>query len=336
MKTFVLGLAKHPYVNNISLLPPSFTFKDGDETIHCIIHTSPVTEIVNGFTVSNFDLMLDFAVDHPNQNLKLALGKRYLPIPRYTKENQNIILSGINIEGFVVPRTYKTYGRDTNDGALCFISKHGIPHNTDKVIVKEVHGAKGANQALVPKHRLELFLAQASSEKATTLYDKFPDVVFTTDDKESNENYFTQSILVQEYIPNVAREFRLLVSGDDYYIRERGMVDSTSVEGNNYKHANINYKEYRETELVEWINLTTEPTEAIIKLGFTEDQIKIINYVLNHIDIGLGSVDLFLTDDGKLGVFEWCHQFAFNNSDPGFIRQLHIDFIKHLYHNYEV
>lgn len=319
-KIIILAIT-NPIVNNITMLPPTFQLSTG-ETI--VVHYNPLTEMVKGKLLCNFDYHFDFNVEE-DLLAKETYPDRYKSFVRKSKTKQALELTRIVDENnldLIIPTILSTTGTRTQ---ATEVSKYGIPASTH-VIVKDEYGALGASQALVPSHQLNAFLANFKDIPYSDLTHMFPEVVFSGVLNERKRKgivdesncYFPGDVSVSEYLPNVKSEHRILVSGNELWIRPRALDTSTG-----YQQILVDRSKY-----------TGGVPYSLAETVLSSVEIATLKILLRSLEFTYGSIDIFHNDLGEIGVFEYCHQFGFSTSDPSFIRKLSIGFVEHEIHNW--
>ena len=323
----MVTISTNEMVDNVFILEPQFY--SGTLGRYVVIHHSAEMSLEGGRVSKNFDVMVDFTHKGGDSLFTKMLGDQYVAVPRYPKYMQTVMLLNLKMEGLRVPKVFMNLGMGWGDRQVFVVP------DVPKVVVKEVDGARGTNQVLLKSHLLNRFL-KSKDKPLVELKRIFPDAVYTKTYSDEQEGFFTQDVFVQEYIPNVEEEFRLLVGGDSIYIRRRSTNVVENETGEAYKHANIDYTTFTSCEESNFYHFpkpdkkSSHLTLFCSEWGFTKEQIKLVWSLVKGLDITLGSIDLFTTTEGELGVFEWCHQFAFNNVDGVTIRNLHKSFIEHV------
>jgi hypothetical protein len=327
MKPVIVAINTNEMVDNIFVLESQFTSEFLGKDV--IIHHSPEMSVEGDRVSKNFDLMIDFTHKEGEPLFSKLLGKQYVAVPRHPTNTQSIMLMNLNLKGLRVPKVFMNLGSGHKQRETFVVPT--VP----KVVVKELDGARGTNQVLIKSHLLNRFL-KLKDEPAEKLKSAFPDAVFTETYDIEQKFFFKYPTFVQEFVPDIVSEYRLLVGGDKILIRKRSTETVENETGEKYKHANINYNTFNACEESVFYPFP-KPELGITyrklfctEWGFTEEQIKLVCDAVTGLDITLGSIDLFMTESGELGIFEWCHQFAYNNVDSSVIRNLHKSFIEHV------
>lgn len=315
MDQVTISIRRIEYTDNLETLPPQFE-RDG---LVYNIHTTPRVTYQCGEhpqLTKNFDLLLDFIILNPDPYTEALLGSCYRPHRRKSKTEQLLTVSkAINTLSpvyqtyFEHPRHHCTLGME---GPLkaCGAGVSG------RFVVKEENGARGDGQAIIPAHLASTFLTDPKrySETREVLAAKYPSVVFSQKPTEGPFFPGHGEMMVTDYVEDVKTEWRLMVGGETVlgYQRRRKEGD--------YPQANLDGEGPHPAEPIELKTLS----ELL-----PGEQGKAVYRLIKALGLTLGSVDLYLTEEGKLGVFEYCPQFGYYGIDPNQIQRLHEDFIVH-------
>lgn len=294
---------------NIITLPPDLVVDDK----RIVIHFDPVWELTKDGYDANFDILIDVGqVGDGYEHPELVLKDRYVSHKRFTKVEQYLLARTLKTSPIALPRVYRTVigNHRTNYNALNIGA-------TDWVVVKSLNGARGKEQALVPGHLLHTFMREAANEATLeTLQKQFPTVQFTgshsdTPDSDKMPYFYSGGFLVMEYVPDIKTEYRVLVGGSSFCIRER------KINGDQYRQANVDvttrvYDEETQYKGLEEL-LSWEEARSVRRLA-------------QHVGLNLGSMDLYRTENG-LGLFEFSPQFAHAATYHETIRNLHVDYL---------
>lgn len=325
MTPIVVGITPDG-VNNFRTLPPSFIV-DGQLYL---IHYTPMYEslAIGGFgTVENVDVIRNYdyhikytrdvdldgtLFDNPcvtfQRTSKFA---QYNDFLRFRSEVDSILH---------MPRVH--FQRHTYNGTRGLpVATASIPASS-KVVVKLNHGSRGGDQMLIPSNMLATVIKHGQYKTAAELAIMFPDVIMIAGENDdvnwlANPNDY----VITEYVDNVNKEFRLLVSGDDIYIRERVITHG------DYPQSNLNVEVYPSVSPVIYRN--------IYKSEIPKEVCDAVHDYVKWLKFPLGSIDLFHTVDDKWGMFEHAAQFAFHGAKLEFIRGLHTNAVHHIIQNFE-
>lgn len=307
----------HYACNNVEILPPSHVFEN-PEIGAVIFHEDPRVE--SSTNLANFDIHIDFTNGGVNTLHECLFAHRYLHIPKVSKKDQFLKMIGFNKNSPIklkTPTVFMATRRNSNHKYYELpIANIGTP-NCDKVVVKHSHGARGSNQLVIQTNMLQTVIKEAQNKDLTLgeIKELFPDIILTEgSDLELKllDNY--DNFVVTEYVPGIQKEWRLLVSGDEIYHRERVINEGE------YPQANLNVTTYHNTPTVVYKPLS----ESSIPVEIIET----LQAYVKYIKLPIGSLDLYIEEDGSFGIFEYSQQFAFHGADPAFIRKLHLDAVE--------
>lgn len=112
--------------------------------------------------------------------------------------------------------------------------------------------------------------------------------------------YFTESAFIQEYVPNIQREFRIIVGADNtpVYVLNRYRTQYDNFNGLPMAYARGCHAGME--------NSFTNMYSAGISVKIEEE----FQALLNKANFALHSFDLFVTDNGKWGVLEFSNEFG--------------------------
>lgn len=318
MKTLTLAITSD-CVDNIAVLPPVIHF--ADQNTQVLVHRDALVELDDNEPVCNFDLHIAFTT-YAVTDAQTLYPDRYVHMHRNSKTSQALELARLvkaNKLDIQIPAIYRSTNRNVLSVA---ISHYGVPKG-DVVVVKRENGARGCGQALVPVNQLNDFLSRGG-EPFNELEKAFPDVHFTpmyssdgvVTDEMKNQGYFqNDTVYVSEYVDNIVAEYRVLVGGTT--IRCRGR----EISGDAYKQANMDVSRPVSGGSPAYVEL-----ETLLSPKMAAD----IKALIDVMNFRYGSIDLYVTEDGQLGIFEYCHQFGFKATDPNFIRELSVQFVRHV------
>lgn len=333
MKTCVVAIEKRNEINNIDVLPPSYVYQG----VRYIIHEDPVVQYDGLEVFKNFDFMIA-SRSCPNSIVTmLEEDKDYIEVGRDSKVWQQFCINRKNHPNQLRLNTYVRSTKPTD---------RTIPPEPDtmgKLIVKPVTGARGlgvfiidasmVNPALVLrwissitsavdgasekypdqdpyehlKKELDEFLAKPHIKDAVTYH--------CGDEDEPNEGliaYYGQDYIVQNYVPNIESEYRLIAhTGRIQYIQKRTRT------GESFKIASG----------------AGGISKQIIQLEDMSDQYPWFDEVkklVSTLGRDLISLDLFVTDDNQWGIFEYSNQFGVTGIPVAINKEIHRSYIAEL------
>lgn len=180
-------------------------------------------------------------------------------------------------------------------------------------VIKPNYGARGLGQVFLKSSR------QLLTRNAGELYKTMNDIVLgdgqvcTIDglsvvgERSAGESISTfkeNGVFIQEYIKNIHREYRLLVTPDEYALVERERRPSAP--GSTYLQATGCFTSGH-SRLNVWYRADVDRGDQ----APYKKQMQLIN----DLGIEFGSVDLFETADGNWGIFEWSNEFGTEGID---------------------
>lgn len=319
MDKFVVAFTGAENTPNQNLFP--FSHKGvskvtGDE-VEIMTHRAPLFGINGDFSSisKNFDLWLNFTINSHKTNYTESegiaidlLGSSYREVPRLSKTAQLIKLQVIkaktHLPTFLVPKVMM----------MSEFRAEFIP-SFEKIVTKPEYGAKSGGQALVKKCDYGLFTEFSRNRSREQLEKMFKDVVMTKDHVEKRMYFNEQEFCVSEFIHDVHSEYRIIVIGDNIVGYPRKRIDGA------YPRVESNFEE-EAPEVQEY--------SSLVKL-FGENNETLLRFIVKKLNFSYGSMDVFLTKNGDLGIFEWSPEFTSYRGDVGQIQKLHGDFLVSLY-----
>ena len=311
MTTTTIIAITNSYNDTVTMLPPSAHIEGIGQVI---FHNNPRVEFDGSTIHKNFDFHVDFRITKNKLHNEL-LPHEYSHYPRLKRRTQYLNVFKFN-EGrtpdsqITIPHYYMATLRE---GEHVGITNFGLP-KCDKVVIKEMLGARGSNQVVVPTNMLTTLLKHSKGKTLGEVKEMFPDLIYT-DNSNWDIHFFDEpsELFISELITNVKAEYRLLVGGNKIYGRER------MIKAGPYPQANLETDKFHTVQEVAY-----EPIEDM----FDEALVKTLYEFVEYIDLPIGSVDLYSTTDGTWGIFEYSTQFAFMGANPQWIRDLIIAGIK--------
>jgi len=294
--TLIVALNGVDVSDNILGVMPRFSVSETE----VIVHYSPVYDVATGD--KNFDILIDMQDYHSSPYFKyLSHENFYFSNPRYSKTEQAIKIARASkgLESFKNVKTYLTLRNGPAPEGKRIYEVSTTPSSPNgMVVVKLEDGARGLGQVVIPAFQLQRFLALAGDAKdSKELREWFPDIILgrLENEKKLGNLFGKYSVMVCEYVDNITQEYRILFNGFDFkgYWRTRN--------DNEYSQANIDLSNHKKEIVPDFIEhdipeVATDVTNVINKLGMR-----------------FGSIDLFLTSDGKWGIFEYCNQWGTYN-----------------------
>lgn len=296
------------YNDTVTMLPPSAY---NPSIGNVIFHNNPRLEYTGTELIKNFDYHFDFNIKK-NKLHEAILPGHYFHFPRLSRMTQYLKISKFNesrtkTQQLFIPNYYLATERE---GEHVYVTNFGIPEG-DRVVIKETLGARGSNQVVVPSNMVTTLLKHSKGLTMAEVKVKFPDFIYsdgTTWDKVMFEK--PSDLFISQLVSSVKSEWRLLVGGDKIYGRERMIKQGP------YPQANLDHDVFVTVPEVKY---------ELIENMFSEELVSALHDLTDFIGLPIGSIDLFLTEDGRYGIFEYSTQFAFMGADNNFIRQMLLD-----------
>ena len=308
MNTIVVAITEPG--STLNLLPPVYLSSE----YRIVFHRAPHVEIKKGEAICNFDYHIDFGF-HADEVSSLYLGKRYIHLPRLSRTAQMATIDKFNKTKLFNIRIHAPFSYSASFGEdvpIIELSRFGIP-NSERVVVKHQYGARGNNQIVVPKHLLSSVLREIIGKTSEEIKERFPSLTYSPmPNKEHVPFSSTDAIFVCDYIENVSREYRILVAGDTLYLRQR------QIKHGEYPQANLDLN-------------TTKPIQyQLAEKVLNDEQLKLLRGFVDYANIKFGSIDVYITENRRLGIFEYSNEFGIHAEDPAFIRSLLITAVTNL------
>lgn len=313
-------------VNNFRTLPPSFTV---DGQLYLVHYTAIYESIARGLfgqpdnveVRTNYDCHIKYT--HGGDLDGGLFDNKCVVLPRTSKFAQynDFLKFRRDIPTILnMPRVHFQRHTYTGNRGLP-VATASIPV-TPKVVVKLNHGSRGGDQMLVPSNMLATVIKHGAYKTAAELSLMFPDIVMISGDND-NVTWLKnpEDYVITEYIENVNKEYRLLVSGDTIYVKER------VIRHGDYPQSNLNVDTYPTIEPVIYRNIYDSELPNTV--------CDAVHAYVEWLKFPLGSIDLFHTVDDKWGMFEHSPQFAFHGAELEFIRGLHMNAVHHIVQNFE-
>lgn len=309
------------YTNNLRLLPPRIKYYDTE----IFVHYSPIVQIKGEEVSSNFDLCihLDNRSYTRNDHFELANSISipatekdydYLKFLKFKQKHPEVELS--------MPKSYCAITSAFGVAELA-LSEYPVSGATPKVVIKPSDGARGGRQVVIPKHQVGSFLADVTTKSISTLREHYPDAIITKDMHGNDEDKVPlvnsrDDLVVCDYLEDIIAEYRILVSGEKMYGRQRTFKDN-----NGYKQANLEFDSVVTGNAVEYI-----PIGKLLPVNVVKSLKKFCDFM----NFRYGSIDLYERGTyghafTTFGIFEWQTQFGFLKANPDFIEELNVNFV---------
>lgn len=299
------------YNDTVTMLPVQATMPSGHTAM---FHNGPMVDFDGRTVKRNFDYHFDFKLKGNRFHRDLLPG-RYFHFPRLKRMTQYIKLyrfnqEHVNKDDHVEIFIPEFYTATQKTGEHVTITNFSLP-KSDKVVIKEQFGARGSNQIVVPSNMVTTLLKHTRGLTLGEVKAKFPDLIYS-EGTNMDAIFFEKpaDLFMSELVSGVKNEWRLLVGGDKIYGRERVIKQGP------YPQANLDHDVFPTVSEVKY---------APIEEMFDETLVQTLHAMVDFINLPLGSIDLFLTEEGRYGIFEYSTQFAFMGADNHFIRQMLLD-----------
>lgn len=329
----VITVVTDVFINNFDVLGATHDLADD---LEIRFHRHPQVNIRGDKVSYNFDIMISNGGANEGFNYKNVLpAHRYVKLPRYDKFTQVIqLINGVE--------EYKQMNAGLSQSFLSvptwfvgLTAARSFPTVTGKVVVKPMDGARGVGQFVIDLTYVNLsqfnkvitrYLASEPCDvKFKALIDSFEGHVqyYSRDEEHEGEGLQAlkeQGAVVQSFIPNVVAEYRVItgINGEPVYYQRRKLRDPDSEYPQATGGGNL-------------IHMVPEEPHPFADLDNQHDLFK---YLCNYIIGPLSSIDLFFTEDGQWGIFEFCNQFGVTGIPATTAEQIHADFLKSVVYDF--
>ena len=336
MDTYVIAISNKTRYSFFNNLPPFIETENPKANF--LIHSDPVFGLNKSKLITNFDFLIDTEIKDFYEDeifIRSILGNRYINLNIKSKyvqiPNLNQLVTKLNLD-IIIPNTF-TINDNNKTTKTCNYDFTSL--GSKKLVIKRYNGARGTDQILVDVDQVNNLLAKLYLYPLAELKTRFPEAIFTklqseeidyqprfeVEDSESckkNKKVFfpgCDELLIQEYINNVDKEFRIIISGKELFIIERSIND------NEYRQANLDLN----------TAVYTKPKPLIDKSILPTDVIKLIE----KLDLKLASIDVFVTKDQNWGVFEYSHEFGMTSFSEKTKTDILNSFLSYIVENYK-
>jgi hypothetical protein len=342
MKRIVIAINNSWMVNQFGLNELSGVLNANGEEVEYLIHRHPLMKIKKGDELqTNFDILIDSTSDNERTPLaQLLPAHRRFSNVRDTKSigRFKINQAGKDEKGFIKIGAWTTNDDILNGSSGQFGNDFG-----GKVVLKDEFGARGIGQVLfdvvqispsdvlntLTKLRKEVLGSvindvpakdELSDEDILKLiHQRLPGVKFGYDLKagvrESLNAITTNKLYLEEYIPDITAEYRILFAPGEQYVFRRVIED---VDG--YPQACGSTGGMKDPLSGSGLSKIAHEFEGALR-------------TLNKAGILYGSADLFVTKNGW-GLFEYSSQFAANGVNPLYSAGVQEALIQHVIGRY--
>lgn len=322
---FIVAVTDNEYINNIDLIGAGYYSEKHKASV--VVIGNPKASIVGDEVITNFDIILHANRSHPLQDDSSVswtdiIGNRSVGIDRVSKAVMQPIMAKYaknkNMSLFVPVKTYLSNTRMASKDHPELIFGGDLPKS---YVIKSCHGAQGYGQIVI-KDRDKISLQKLMDaiwkndySSLVSFADNHRDVVQLIGDggRKTMEQINNQGCIAQEIIKNISAEYRILAvnNGDIHYITHRER------KGGEYKQANGCNTPFRE---VRSLNYFIKDKKMVSEI---KDMVKMICNKFGP----LQSIDLFLTNDGRWGIFEFSNQFGVVGPGPKIVKDILVKLI---------
>ena len=326
LETIVVAVNNIDMLTNIRDLPRSFTCKENK--LRFVVHTDPKFRVVDNGVITNFDFLVNGTTMEESESVVSLPWYPYLPVQqqvtslRSSKWELQMFLASSKLA--TTSKSFKiipTYYVPLQEG--CRVQGNELSRDKTYVL-KTKYGARGMGQFMfTPKDvSLEQILIAVNQSKDHKEFEKKFSNIAGSDrvsyskglefsEGESFSILKGQDFVIQELVPNIVKEFRLIARHDgegvNWLCHERILVDRESQSGLKFTQASIDGASPLTELQVSRSNLGLG--EVLLSKGISESFDSLIKDLLNKYGFLL-SIDLFLTDENELGVLEVSNQFS--------------------------
>ncbi len=308
----------------------------GDDEYQVVFHRDPRMSINESGVHFNFDIVVndgnltidDIAIS------ELVPAQAIHTIRRYNKVEQQLRLLN-----YVT--SHKQYLADRSGSFKNFypvITHHhhqsmGLTHlinPSNPVVIKPLDGARGIGQFLIDPKKVPLIavidildryrVGRLNAEDVLPALKKYdPELRYATAGEnregEGLSVILSQGYCIQSYIPTIAEEYRLITGsgGAIAYCQKRTVR----------KASNSDFAQATGSDANSCVGSDVCDIESVL----AKKDLKELGELTRDVIGPLSSIDLFLTEDGKWGIFEYCNQFGIKGVPFETTRKMHADLL---------
>lgn len=316
MKSITLAI-DHDKQGQFGYLTPRFTMFNGTEVN--IIDMSTLQwewDDVNCKVVANADMVIACVhIGGPlnHSRIETFLGNeeltegalRVIPFRREPKLAQTMRLRKLAIK-YDAPRSIhpRTWGNPNRPSRL------QLANDADWCVLKSQSSATGYGQVKFNSHRVTVseimrLLAKYKEDTSmlnTVLTEMGATLKLNPEAPEKSLSLMLRSVYVQEFIPDIVEEYRILAAQERYHLVNRAITPG------DYPQAAAG------------MDIDRVPTEIFKESGILPDYIfKIIDELLKTCPIM--SIDVYKTSNGQYGIFEYSNEFSLQYICPEWRRK---------------
>ena len=293
-------------------------------------HNDPQLSIIDGAEYFNFDYMITDGNIEINgiEASRIVPPERLVMVKRYSKVEQAMRLNHYSRrpefgkENFV---PIKTWLHPQAMGASNLVSPTG------KVVIKPKDGARGIGQFLVDTSKIPFaVMIDALDRYIKDVYKKVdlfkelnkydPDMCYSVAGEQREDEGLgaikSQGYIIQSFVDNILAEYRVITDrdGTPSYCQQR------SIRGD---------KDFPQATGSDTNSILGDDV-VLLSSVLPEDQLNDFKAMSAAVVGPLSSIDLFVTKDGKWGIFEYCNQFGIKGVPAQVVANLHTDFVEDL------
>lgn len=360
-KTFVVGVQGIEYFDNLTILPPvvdqdyvntvfgkevEFYPFDGDHCERIVIHTAPKVGVTDGKVVANYDYRLNITFDSRIQYEPHGTSTLY----HYNKHQQYEILQDLvkrpeqfsnrtyDYSNFIQPRRWsaQSFGESPR-------YTH-IPTDVD-LVLKPATGARGIGQYLLKQTRprgkrtwttaIDEFLKSLRKERKVVPVEGIEVVIgkgMEKGDAEGLTSLLQETPIIEEHIKGIFAEFRLIVVGGSIVYGQRRYPRGVD---NEFVQATGSSGHSDDGMMIDSLHVYRDLSKlfgyAELENKWNQDTLPSIVRLMSRLPNLVNSVDLFLTEQGKWGVFEFSPQFGMEGIDSNRQAYIHLKLLQKLH-----
>jgi hypothetical protein len=340
-QTVVISINTNALTNYLHL-PPRFEVasKIGKQNVvyDVMIHSQPRYQLGAKGVETNFDLFIN---NHLDKSPDEAEWNHLLPAdmihvhPRYPKHTQAMKLLAAEQPKNSKFRPVRTWSASLLAGNS---NSYSFGHDPEgSVVIKPREGARGIGHFIANLDMISLgqlfgcIKAEESTAKAIEEYFA-PHVSYHPgDEREENEGLKSlreQGMVMQETVEGIKAEYRVLVdhNSDIFMILPRERVKRSEDED-----INVHGTDYRQgTGSSCKVNKSSLGSSLMYVFDEDETQIEAFKSLVKQVIPPMNSLDLFITEDGHWGIFEFSNQFGTVGVPVAKAHELHYNYIKHI------
>jgi len=284
------------WINQFNMLPLRYQHDWMDVTVH----HDPKWTVVNGEPVFNFTILI---TSQPEKWEGIVPPEQLYGVKRLGKTKQNAMLNRfIRRSGAQNALVVPFWASNFQDGKHTSYLGHDI---TGKVVVKPEDGARGVCHMVVDFDKISVgaFLRDLYTKevKLVDMHAKYKDHIVighghAWDDTEAQKVKEEGQFTFQRYVADIHQEIRILTDAHG----DIGFACLRDRSGDDYKQA---------TGVTHLVDNQRIVDEAFLEKTLEADY-DIFKELLKDVVGPMSSVDLFITNDNKWGICEFCNQYG--------------------------